>query len=323
MALPEGAVVGMLGDGQLGKMMLQAATNLGYRGHVYAPRPGGPASQVCDRVTVGSFEDEAALLQFADNVDVVTLEWENVPVSAVRTLVGRVPVYPGARALEVCQARHLEKQFANDHGCETTPWRFATTPDEAAEYASELGNQVILKTDRMGYDGKGQVRLDLLDDAREGFGKLGYVPVVVEALCPFVCEISVVVARGIDGATRSFVAVENQHRNHVLSRTLVPAPVSEEVVAQAREAAERLVVGLEYVGVLAVEFFVTADDRVLVNEMAPRPHNSGHWSIEGARTSQFEQAEALLAEGWSVHRYGKRQVRAGRKMGHATRLLDD
>lgn len=351
--LPRGAVVGILGGGQLGRMMAEAAAPLGYRVHVYAPGPG-PASHVTDRATFAPYDDLEALAAFADAVDVVTYEFENVPADTAAFLAARVPVRPGPRALEVAQHRVREKAFLNDAGLATAPWRPAGSAAEVAAAVEALGAPCVLKTARGGYDGKGQTTVRGADDAARAWeaitvGRSG-VQAIVEGFVDFAYEASVVVARGLDGTVAAFDLVENRHSDHVLHQTIVPADAPDAVRRAAREAAERVAEGLGYVGVLAVEFFVTADGRILANEIAPRPHNSGHWSIEGAVASQFEQAiravtgcplgsPAIVApctmtnllgdeiddvDRWlrtpdaHLHLYGKGAPRPGRKMGHVT-----
>lgn len=357
--LPPGSVIGMLGAGQLGRMTALAAARLGYRVHVYAPdAAGGPAAQTCDAVTIADWRDAAALTRFAEQVDVVTLEWENVPVSTVETLNRLVPVRPGGHVLATAQDRAAEKSFANRLGVATAPWRAVDSAADVAAAMAEIGPDCLLKTARMGYDGKGQVRLDAASDPDEAWAAIGHVPGdgpagVVEGLVDFACEISVIVARGAEGAVVSYPPAENVHKNGILDRSVVPARIAPDVAEQARQAAEKLAAALDVVGLLAVEMFVDRQGRVLVNEMAPRPHNSGHWSMDGAATCQFEQLvravcglplgrtdilhpiemENLIgddAHRWldimaepdaRLHLYGKTEARPGRKMGHVNRFM--
>lgn len=357
--LPPGSVVGMLGAGQLGRMTALAAARLGYRVHVFAPdAAGSPTAQVCDAATVADWRDEAALARFADQVDVVTLEWENVPVQTVETLNRLVPVRPGARVLAAAQDRTAEKSFARDMGVATAPWRPADSAADVAAAMAEIGPDCILKTARMGYDGKGQVRLNADSDPDAAWASIGRAAgpgpaAIVEGLVAFEREISVVAARGVDGATAAFPATQNVHKNGILDRSLAPAPISAETAAAARDVAVRLATALDVVGLLAVEMFVLNDGRVLMNEMAPRPHNSGHWTMDGAATCQFEQLiravcglplgdpralatmemENLIGDDvrrWPqilaepnarLHLYGKAEARPGRKMGHVNRFL--
>lgn len=357
--LPPGSVIGMLGAGQLGRMTALAAARLGYRVHVYAPdAAGSPAAQACDAVTIADWRDAAALARFAEQVDVVTLEWENVPVSTVEKLNRLVPVRPGAHVLATAQDRAAEKSFANRLGVATAPWRAVDSAADVAAAMAEIGPDCLLKTARMGYDGKGQVRLDAASDPDDAWAAIGHVPGdgpagVVEGLVDFACEISVIVARGVDGAVVSYPPAENAHKSGILDRSLVPARIAPDVAEQARQAAEKLATALDVVGLLAVEMFVDRQGRVLMNEMAPRPHNSGHWSMDGAATCQFEQLvravcglplgrtdilhpiemENLIgddAHRWleimaeldaRLHLYGKSEARPGRKMGHVNRFV--
>lgn len=352
-----GATIGIFGGGQLGRMIALAAARLGYRCHIYCPESDSPAAHVSDAATVAAYDDEAALIAFADAVDVVTLEFENVPLVAVETVNARVPVRPGARALEVAQDRIREKDFLNGLGIPTTDYGAASGPQDVARHVTEIGRPCVLKTTRLGYDGKGQVRIDDPSQAEAAWaamaGTVGTVEGIVEGFVEFTSEISVIVARGPDGETAAYVPVENRHVDHILDTTIVPAPIAREVAEKARAIAKRAIEGLDLVGLLAVEMFVTGDGRVLVNELAPRPHNSGHWTIDACATSQFEQAVRavcglplgaperhsdaemknllgnevnrwpdLLAEpGACLHLYGKADARPGRKMGHVTRLI--
>jgi len=351
--IPPGATLGMLGGGQLGRMTALAAARLGYRTHVFTPEPDSPCAQVCAEATVADFADRAALAAFAASVDVVTLEWENVPPETVDALGGMVPVRPGADVLRVTRDRLAEKAFVNRLGIETAPWRPARSAADVAAALDELGRPGVLKVARLGYDGKGQTLLGADGDPAEAWAGLAgghALDAVVEGFVEFACEVSVIVARGPDGAMRAYPAVENQHEHHILARTIVPARVSPAVAARAEDVALRITEALGVVGLLAVEMFVTGDGRVLVNELAPRPHNSGHWTLDACATSQFEQLvravcglplgptgrladcvmENLIGDGierWPalvadpaarLHLYGKREVRPGRKMGHVT-----
>jgi len=350
--VPPGATIGILGGGQLGRMIALAAARLGYRCHIYCPEPNSPAAQVTADATVAAYDDQAALERFAAAVDVVTLEFENVPLTAIETLGSMVPVRPGARALEVAQDRLVEKDFMRAIDVPTTEYRRAESASDVAAAAAELGTPCVLKTTRLGYDGKGQVRLDDASAADAAWAEMGGQIGIVEAFVDFDCEISVIVARGPDGRMVPFCPVENRHVNHILDTTLAPARVSDAVARQAVDLASRTTEALELIGLLAVEMFVARDGSVLVNEIAPRPHNSGHWTIDACLTSQFEQAvraacglplgsaerhadakmKNLLGdavEGWpdlladpaaKLHLYGKSEARQGRKMGHVTWL---
>lgn len=350
-ALPPGSTIGILGGGQLGRMTALAAANLGYRCHVYDPAAGGPASQVAAAATVGAWDDTAALKAFAGAVDVVTLEFENVPVTTIELLARDVPVRPGVLALQVAQHRVEEKRFARHCGLETAPFWGVTDLDELADGLSAVGVPSILKTCRFGYDGKGQIAIDLDTSLREAWHDLGADEGILERRIAFAAEISVIVARGLDGETLAFPPALNEHRGGILRRSLAPAPVDRAIADAAVTAAVTMATELDLVGLLAVELFVTDDGRVLVNEIAPRPHNSGHWTQDGCATSQFEQlvravaglplgpVEALFetemvnligddARDWpalladpaaKLHLYGKAEIRPGRKMGHVNR----
>ncbi len=346
--LSPGSRIGILGGGQLGRMLAMAAARLGMHTHIYEPGADAPAGQVADALTGAGYDDAGALAAFARAVDVVTYEFENVPLAAIDVVAPLVPVRPGRRALEVAQDRAAEKSFLNGLGLATAPWTAVDGPDDLAAALAVQGAPAILKTRRLGYDGKGQVRLDPGASAGEAWVAVGAAPSVLEGFVDFEREISVIAARGLDGAVAAFDPGENRHADGILRRTTVPAQVSP---AQAQDAvliAGRILNALDYVGVLGVEMFVTADGLV-VNEIAPRVHNSGHWTEAACLVDQFEQhvraicgwplgdggrhsdAEMhnLLGEevatapdlaGARVHLYGKAEARPGRKMGHFTRL---
>lgn len=346
-----GATIGILGGGQLGRMTALAAARLGYRCLVFEPQADCPASHVAGHVQA-DYADREALARFADAVDVVTLEFENVPTDALDYLAARVPVRPDARALAVAQHRAEEKGFLNRAGIETAPWSGIADEAGLAAANASIGVPSVLKTARLGYDGKGQVMLGADDSLENAWARLDRVDCVLEGFVRFEREVSVIAARSLSGEVRCFPAVENEHRNHILHRTIAPAAVAPAVAAQAQAIAARTIEALDMVGLLAVEMFVTGDGAVLVNEIAPRPHNSGHWTIDACATSQFEQLvravcglplgstepvapaeminllgddvgdwKTILAEpGARLHLYGKPEVRPGRKMGHVTRL---
>ncbi|AWJ83284.1 5-(carboxyamino)imidazole ribonucleotide synthase [Azospirillum sp. TSH58] len=351
--LPPGSTIGMLGDGQLGRMTALAAARLGYKTHVYAPgSEGSPCAQVAAAVTSAGWDDLDALEAFARSVDVVTLEWENVPVAVVEHLGRFTPVHPGGQVLSVAQDRVEEKSFVNALGIGTAPWRAARSADEVAKAVAEIGPRCILKSTRLGYDGKGQARIEPGSDPAEAWAAIRSDAGIVEGFVSFTCEVSVIVARGLDGSMAAYPAVENRHKDGILDTTIAPARVPAETAAEAERVARRIAEALDLVGVLAVEMFVTPDGGVLVNEMAPRPHNSGHWTMDACHSCQFEQlvravcglplgsvervadaemenligADAdrwpdLMAEsGARLHLYGKAESRPGRKMGHVTRL---
>ena len=352
-----GATLGILGGGQLGRMIALAAAAMGYRCHVFCQDADDPAAQVAAAVTAAPFDDTAALDAFAAAIDVATLEFENLPIPAVERIAARVPVRPGAAPLAIAQDRLREKDFATSIGVGTAP--YAAVPDATAlaVAVARIGTPAVLKTCRLGYDGKGQVRIDAGTDLAAAWAESGAGPAtggaILEGFVTFEREISVIVARGVDGALAAYDAVENRHANHILSETLAPAPVAPAVAAAAIDVARRLAEAMEIVGLLAVEIFVTEDGGVLMNEMAPRPHNSGHWTIDACATSQFAQLvraacalplgdparhhDALMinllgntSADWHgyladpmahLHLYGKAEARPGRKMGHVTRLL--
>ena len=346
--LPPGSIVGILGGGQLGRMLALAAARLGIRSHIYDPDPQSPAFDVTPHRTVAAYDDEAALASFAAAVDVVTYEFENVPADTARFLARRKPLRPGANALAVAQDRLAEKAFLTLHRIPVAA--FAAIPDldtlDAA--VAELGVPAVLKTTRLGYDGKGQRLVRNDGDAGIAFETLRPKPLVLEQFVEFECEISVVVARAASGEMAAYDAAENVHSDHILKTSTVPAAISRRTARLARELAERIATALGYVGVLGVEFFVLRDGSLLVNEIAPRVHNSGHWTEAVCICDQFEQhiraiagwplgdpsrladvvMENLLGDeislltepvaGTRAHAYGKAEARAGRKMGHRT-----
>jgi 5-(carboxyamino)imidazole ribonucleotide synthase len=347
-----GSVIGVLGGGQLGRMTAMAAARLGYRVHTYCPDRDSPASHVSWHNTVAAYDNRTALKAFAESVDVITFEFENIPSATTEYLAALKPTRPKPRVLHITQERLREKRFLASINVPTT--RFLDVGrHEALETALKaLGRPAILKSAEFGYDGKGQVRIDGDMDLFEAWVKMGGEVGILEAFVDFAREISVIVARGPDGATAIYQPVENQHKNHILDTTIVPARVSETVASRAEAIARHIAQEIDLVGLLAVEMFVTHENEVLVNELAPRPHNSGHWTIDGAITSQFEQfvravcgltlgsterhSDAVMknligdeVNGWrelladpsvKLHLYGKAEARPGRKMGHTTRL---
>lgn len=348
-----GATIGILGGGQLGRMLALAAANMGYRCHVYAPDADLPAGDVAARVTRADYGDLAALEAFGRSVDVATFEFENVDVAAVRHLAQFVPVRPGAAALEVAQDRLAEKRFVADLGGRPAGFHAVETREDLEAGLAALGLPAVLKTRRLGYDGKGQARITRAEEADAAYAAMRGAPAVLEAWLDYAHEFSVILARGIDGSVCHWPVSENRHVGGILASSHVPAPAP--VLAQIEEAralAERVAGALDYVGVLACEFFACADGPRF-NEMAPRVHNSGHWTIEGARASQFEnhvraicglplgsteltapaiRMQNLLGDevhDWArllddpaahLHLYGKAMVQPGRKMGHVTWL---
>jgi 5-(carboxyamino)imidazole ribonucleotide synthase len=347
-----GATIGVLGGGQLGRMTALAAARLGFRCHVFCPDHDAPAAQVTAVSTVASYDDLEALAAFADDVDVVTFEFENIPDTTAEFLAARKPTRPAPRVLHLCQQRLREKDFLSSIGVPVT--RYRTVPDAGALPAAvrEIGRPCILKSAQFGYDGKGQVRIAADADLADAWTRMGGTLGILEAEVDFALEASVIIARGGDGRTALYPPVENRHRRHILDETIAPAHLSDATTRQAEEVARRIATELPLVGLLAVEMFVTKDGGVLVNELAPRPHNSGHWTIDACVTSQFEQfvravcglplgstahhSEAVMknligdeVNRWrdiladpdaKLHLYGKAEARPGRKMGHVTRL---
>ncbi len=352
MIIPPGATIGIIGGGQLGRMLAMAAAQLGYRSHVYAPEASGPASEVAAEWTRGGYDDEDALRRFVTACHVVTYEFENLPVDALATIEGARPFRPPVDALRIAQDRVAEKTFAAAHGLVTAPWAPVDSLAGLEAALARIGAPAILKTRRFGYDGKGQVRLTSPGDAAAAWAAIGEQPAVLEGLVRFEAEFSVLLCRAASGETAAWDAVTNRHEDGILAESAVPpagivAAQAQAAIARARGLAE----ALRHVGVLAVEFFASPQGPVF-NEMAPRVHNSGHWTIEGAITSQFENhiraicglplgstaltgaavtMENLIgeqAERWPeilaerdahLHLYGKGQ-RPGRKMGHVTRV---
>ena len=351
-ALPPGSTIGIIGGGQLGRMTALAAARLGYRCHIFTPEADSPAAQVSAAVTIADYEDRAALERFAEAVDVVTFEFENVPADSVRLLAEHKPVRPDWNVLRIAQDRLFEKRFFNDIGVATAPWREVTSPESLAAAIVEIGCPSILKTTRLGYDGKGQVKITEDISPAEAWGRMGAPVGVLEGFVDFSCEVSVIVARGLDGRMASFDVVENRHANHILDTTIAPADLPPDLAVRARDIAEASARALNLVGLLAVEMFVARDGRIIANEMAPRPHNSGHWTMDACLTDQFEQfvrvvcglplgcpdrhsdaemqnligddvdawLDILREPGARLHLYGKAEARTGRKMGHVNRL---
>jgi 5-(carboxyamino)imidazole ribonucleotide synthase len=350
--LTPGMIVGILGGGQLGRMLAMAAAELGLSCHVYCPDPKSPAFAVAAARTIAPYEDEAALAAFASAVDVVTYEFENVPVATARFLMQRVPVFPDPRSLEIAQDRLAEKQMMTDLGIAVPPFAAVNTQTDIYSALGRIGRPAILKTRRFGYDGKGQVLIRSGDDLVAGWRAIGEAPAILEAFVVFEREISVILARARDGTMRAYDIAENRHAGGILAETTVPAQVTPQTAADAVAIAEKIAAALNHVGVLAVEMFVTTNGGLLVNEIAPRVHNSGHWTSDACLSSQFEQhiraisgwpladadrhsdvtmtnligddvakwAEILAEPGARLHLYDKAEARPGRKMGHVNRI---
>ncbi|MEM1237478.1 MAG: 5-(carboxyamino)imidazole ribonucleotide synthase [Pseudomonadota bacterium] len=347
--LPQGATIGILGGGQLGRMLSVAASRLGFKTHIFDPDPQAPAAQVAHAHTVAGYDDAAAIAAFADAVDVVTYEFENIPTAALDAIEARAPIHPNRKALATSQDRLTEKDFLSDLGLTTAPYADIPTAGVLATTLPIFGGG-ILKTRRFGYDGKGQQRLSEDSDPATAFEALAESGVILEGLIEFTCEISVIAARGQDGAVACFDPGENVHRDGILHTTTVPANIPARLRTDAVLAASQILNALDYVGVLGVEFFVTPQG-LIVNEIAPRVHNSGHWTQNGTTIDQFEQhiraiaswplgdgsrhadvtmenligddvarVPEIAATGAAIHLYGKAEARAGRKMGHVNRI---
>ncbi len=356
-AIAPGDTVGILGGGQLGRMLCLAAAKLGLRAHIFAPEADSPAFDVAAIHTVADYRDEHALAAFAASVAVVTYEFENVPAETAAVLARHAPVRPNAASLATAQDRLTEKQFLRDLGLATAPFVSVDDPGALARAVAQIGRPSILKTRRFGYDGKGQALVREGSDLAVVFRSLGQKS-ILEGIVPFSREVSVVAARGIDGAFAAYDLNENEHANGILAATRLPAAVAPQTERAAATMAGRIAAALDYVGVLTVEMFVVpgageAPETLVVNEIAPRVHNSGHWTLDGAATSQFEQHIRAICgwplgstrrhgpiemrnligadvHGWpailgqdgaSLHLYGKTTARPGRKMGHVTRVL--
>jgi 5-(carboxyamino)imidazole ribonucleotide synthase len=350
--LPQGSVIGILGGGQLGRMLSVAASRLGFRCHIFEPGAEPPAGHVAWKVTTAPYEDEAALRAFAAAVDVITYEFENIPTAALDLLETLRPIRPGRRALATSQDRILEKQFLNGIGLATAPWAEVTDLATLEAAIARIGTPSILKTTRLGYDGKGQARLRAPGDAPEALSAMGGATAVLEGFVNFSAEVSVIAARGLDGSVACFDPGENVHRDGILHTTTVPAKIPAGLRSDAVLIAARILNALDYVGVLGVELFVTPEG-LLVNEIAPRVHNSGHWTQAGCTVDQFEQHIRAVA-GWplgdgaryadvqmlnligadvemvpdyaarprtQIHLYGKAEAKPGRKMGHINTVL--
>ncbi len=351
-----GSTIGVLGSGQLGRMFAIAARRMGYRVHTFSPDEDTPTGQIADEEIIASYDDLDAVRNFARNVSVVTFEFENVSSAAVEAASEFAPVRPGGHVLHTAQHRLREKTFLADNGFPVAPFKRVSSLDDLLAALNEIGCPAVLKTAGFGYDGKGQSKLTSPDQAQDALNALGNQEAVLEAFINFEREVSVVAARSIDGAFVHYGAVGNEHRHHILDITVAPAPIPPSVNQEAVEITHGVLEALDVVGVMCVEFFLTADGKLLINETAPRPHNSGHFSFDACVTSQFEQQlravcglplgstellrpaamANLLGDLWEqgepnwaaacafpqvkVHLYGKLAPRKGRKMGHLTAL---
>jgi 5-(carboxyamino)imidazole ribonucleotide synthase len=353
--LKPGDTIGILGGGQLGRMLAMAAARLGLRCQVFSPDPDSPAFEVVMNATCAEYADVEALELFAGDVDVITYEFENIPSAAAMVLDARRPVLPDRKILETTQDRLAEKDFITQLGIGTASYADVTSAASLREAIARIGLPAVIKTRRFGYDGKGQAMIREGDDPDQIWSDLGTKSAILEAFVPFEREISVIAARSADGQVECYDVTENEHRDHILKISRAPAAIPDSLAAEARGIAEKIATALDYVGVLAVEMFVLAGrdgPKVLVNEIAPRVHNSGHWTLDGASISQFEQHIRAIA-GWplgkpvrhgpvtmtnligdeintyekwmslpgaTVHLYGKGSPRPGRKMGHVTQV---
>jgi 5-(carboxyamino)imidazole ribonucleotide synthase len=353
-ALLPGSTIGILGSGQLGRMLAMAAARLGFRCHVYADS-SGPAFDVAAASTVGRYDDATAIGEFARSVAVVTYEFENVPLSAASAAASHAPLRPGTKALEIAQDRLVEKSFIAGLGIPVAPFAAVDGPAGFDAAIAATGSKAILKTRRLGYDGKGQVRIDQGSELADAFFAIGSAPAVLEGFVPFDFEVSVLAVRGCAGDLRYYDLPLNTHANGILESSAVPCPLPAADAARAREIAGLIAEALDYTGVLAVEMFYSAregSEALMVNEIAPRVHNSGHWTIDACAVSQFENHIRAVA-GWplgdterhsdavmhnligsaidawpqlaaeasaGLHLYGKNEARPGRKMGHITRI---
>ena len=348
--VPPGGTIGIIGGGQLGRMLAMAASALGLKTCIYSDAPDAPAFQVTSQSIAAPYDDLDRLAAFAKACDAVTFEFENLPVHAVANLEKFVPVRPNSNALSITQDRLSEKGFVNTFGLPVAPFAEVNTEIGARSAFELVGSPAIIKTRRFGYDGKGQVKVNSADEAAQAMASFKGASCIMEGFVDFEFEASVIVARGSDGSFAAYDPPENIHENHILRRSIVPGRLTKEQSDKAKDIGWRLADALDYIGVLAVELFITKDGELVVNEIAPRVHNSGHWTMEACACSQFEQhiravagwplgspvrhADAVMenvigaeADAWealaasgALHLYGKAESRTGRKMGHVTRL---
>ncbi len=342
--IPPGSIIGIIGGGQLGRMSGIAAANLGYRTHIFTPGENSPASQVSYKTTVASYEDQQALKSFAESVDVVSFEFENIPITSVKYLSQYNIVRPKSEILYTCQNRLREKNFINSIGAPTNRFYEVTSINDL----KIIKDRALLKISELGYDGKGQWIIDSKSDIEKIWNELAGRPAIIEEFVPFVKEVSVIVVRDINGKVTTYPTTENLHENGILRESKVPAAINDLVNKKAQDITKVVAEAFDLIGILAIEFFITQDDQALVNEMAPRPHNSGHWTMDGANTSQFEQfiraicglplgstemhhkvtmknllgneigswANILSNPKAKLYLYGKNESLNGRKMGH-------
>lgn len=358
-AILPGAVLGVMGSGQLGRMFAIAARRLGYRVHTFSPDYDTPTGQVADKEVTASYDDEAAVSAFAKEISVLTFEFENVPSRTVAWAEQHCPVRPSGQVLHICQHRLREKEFLSGAGLPVAPFRRVENAEELQRAAEEIGLPGVLKTAAFGYDGKGQRKLSVGEDLAAAWKPFEGQPAVLEGFVPFEREVSVLVARGINGDITTWPVCENEHANHILDITYCPARIPDAVADRARQLAHKVALALDLVGVLAVEMFLLKDGDIVINELAPRPHNSGHYSFDASVTSQFEQQVRavcglplgsteslrpsamanLLGDVWAngepnwsgalsipevkLHLYGKATPKPGRKMGHLVAFGSD
>ncbi|MEI7670142.1 MAG: 5-(carboxyamino)imidazole ribonucleotide synthase [Pseudomonadota bacterium] len=347
-----GSIIGIIGGGQLGRMMAIAGAELGYKIHIFTPEHDSPASHVAYKTTVASYDDKEALIKFAHEVSVITFEFENIPYESLALLEKEKSVFPSANILKITCNRVQEKTFLNEIGIETAKFRKVTNFQELQNAVKEIGLPAILKTCEMGYDGKGQATIKSDSDLLAIWQEINTQDAIVEGFVDFTIEISVIVARTSKDNSECYIPVHNIHKNHILDTTIVPANISPDLANEANNVAIKIAEKLDLRGLLAVEMFVTRDNKILVNELAPRPHNSGHWTMDAAITSQFEQIiravcglplgstnmlckaemknligeDVLDADKYlknknaKLYLYGKSEIRAGRKMGHVNIL---
>lgn len=351
--LAPGKVIGILGGGQLGRMLALAAARLGLKTHIFCPPGDAPGSHVCDQISYAEYTDDAAIDAFAAAVDVVTYEFENVPVTTAARIAACKLLRPRVEALRIAQDRLLEKNFLSQLGIKTAAYASVDDAAMLAPAVAQIGLPAILKTRRLGYDGRGQAVMRAAGDTANAWQQVGAAPSILEGFVDFACEISIIAARGMDGAIACYDPPQNTHRNGILHISRVPAAIPPATAEEAKVQTARILDALNYVGVIGVEFFVLCDGTLAVNEFAPRVHNSGHWTLDACTISQFEQhiravcgwplgdparhsnAEMrnligdeinqwpdLAAQPGALHLYGKAQARPGRKMGHLTRLFD-
>ena len=354
-----GATIGILGSGQLGRMLAQSARRMGYRVHTLSPGADTPTGQIADHEVIAGYGDLSAIEAFARAVDVVTFEFENVAFAATECAAQYAPVRPGGRVLHTTQNRLREKQALSDAGIPTAPYQAVHQADELAAAVAAIGTPAVLKTAGFGYDGKGQTRIEADTDLAQAWASIGGGPAVLEGFVDFAAELSVVAARGLDGQMSDFGVIENRHAQHILDVSIADMPLEPAQIALARSIAQAVMAHLDVVGVLCIEFFLTQQGELMVNELAPRPHNSGHLTIEACPSSQFDQQLRavcglplgatqrqapvamvnLLGEHWqehtpnwpaalddpqvNLHLYGKAEPRNGRKMGHITAFGQD